>query len=178
MADVADRIRTEEDSATAVSDDLLQCEQGYGGLREDGLFDFVFFPRDQVTWAFRLTADEIDEIANGERAELQVGVGGAKYDDDDVDGDAPTHPWDLSGLTLPEGLAKLESVGVHGISEHSSRDDVIAALGPPAARGGDAPARGRRHPEPWVKYRMPECRVHFSFFRSGKLRRITFMPRD
>src|SRR5690349_11991798 len=44
MADVSDRIRAEDDSATTVSDDLLQCEQGYGGLSGDGLFDFVFFP--------------------------------------------------------------------------------------------------------------------------------------
>jgi hypothetical protein len=168
MADVSDRIRAEDDSATLVSDDLLQCEQGYGGLSEGGLFEFVFFPNKQDRWEFRLLADEIDEIGSGHRTELRVRI----KDDPSVD------PWSLSNLDLPEALAKLESIGVKGLSQQSSRADIIALLGDPGAQGGETPSSGERHAEPWIKYWMPQCQVHFAFFRSGKLRRVSFMPRD
>jgi hypothetical protein len=170
MADVCDRIRAEDDSATVVSDDLLQCENGYGGLREDGLFEFVFFPNTQDRWELRLLADEIDEIGTGHRTEVR-----ARINDESP---PPVDPWLLSNLDLPQGLATLESIGVIGLSESSSRADVVALLGEPRAQGGDEPRPGRRHPEPWIKYWLPQCQAHFSFFRSGKLRRISIMPCD
>jgi hypothetical protein len=170
MADVADRIRSEDDSATTVSDDLLQCEHGYGGLREDGLYEFIFFPNKQDRWEFRLLADEIDEIGSGHRTEVRV-----RINDDES---PPLDPWLLNNLDLLQGLQKLESIGVTGLSESSSRADIVALLGEPGAQGGNEPAPGRRHPEPWTKYWLPQCQAHFAFFRSGKLRRVSFMPRD
>lgn len=170
MADVSDRIRAEDDSTTTVSDDLLQYKQGYGGLCEDGLFEFAFFPNQQDRWEFSLIADEIDEIGSGHRTEVRV-----RINDDDS---PPLDPWLLNNLDLPEGLAKLASIGVAGLSESSSHADVVALLGEPGAQGGYEASPGRRHPEPWIKYWLPQCQAHFSFFRSGKLRRISFMPRD
>ncbi len=168
MADVSDRIRAEDDAATMVSDDLLQCEQGYGGLGEDGLFDFVFFPNKQDRWEFRLLADEIDEIGSGHHTEVRVRI----------NDDPPVDPWSLNNLDLPQGLAKLESLGVTGLSEQSTRADVIASLGEPGAKGGDEQLPDGRRIVPWIKYWLPQCQAHFVFFRSGKLRRISFMPRD
>jgi hypothetical protein len=168
MADVSDRIRSDDDSATTVSDDLLQCERGYGGLRQDGLFDFEFFPDKLHRWEFRLLADEIDEIGSGHRTELRVRI----YNDPRL------NPWSVTNLDLPNALAKLESIGVKGLSQESTRAEIVTLLGDPGAQGGEVPLPGRRHPDPWIKYWMPECQVHFAFFRSGKLRRISFMPRD
>lgn len=168
MADVSDRVRAEEDSATTVSDDLLQCDRGYGGLREDGLFEFVFFPNAHDRWEFRLLADEIEEIGSGHRTELRVRI----------NDDPPVDPWLLNNLDLAAGLAKLESIGVKGLSANSSRTDVVALLGTPGAEGGGDLLSDGHRVEPWIKYWLPQCQAHFAFFRSGKLRRITFMPRD
>jgi hypothetical protein len=161
-------IVSNDDSATTISDDLLQCEHGYGGLSEDGLFDFVFFPNKQERWEFRLIAGEIDEIGSGHRTEVRVRI----------NDDPPVDPWSLNNLDLPQGLAKLESIGIKGLSEQSSRADVVGLLGEPGAQGGDDRLPDGRPIEPWVKYWLPECQAHFAFFRSGKLRRISFMPRD
>jgi hypothetical protein len=168
MADMSNRIRAGDDSATNVSDDLLQCEHGYGGLSEDGLFNFVFFPNKQDRWEFRLLADEIDEIGSGHRTEVRVRI----------NDDPPVDPWSLNNLDLSQGLAKLESIGVKGLSETSSRADVIALLGEPGAQGGDERLPDGRPIEPWIKYWLPQCQAHFAFFRSGKLRRVSFMPRN
>jgi hypothetical protein len=74
MADVADRIRTEDDSATIYSDDLLQCQEGYGGRVAEKEFAFVFFPSRSERWTFRLLADEVDEIGSGHRDDVRVRV--------------------------------------------------------------------------------------------------------
>ncbi|HEY1497945.1 MAG TPA: hypothetical protein VGF88_00070, partial [Acidobacteriaceae bacterium] len=74
MADVADRIRTQDDSATMYSDDLLQCQHGYGGRVTKKEFEFVFFPNASERWTFRLLADEVDEIGSGNREEVRVRV--------------------------------------------------------------------------------------------------------
>ena len=74
MADVNERIQTRDDSATIYSDDLLQCEHGYGGRVAKKEFGFVFFPSKAERWDFRLLTDEIDEIANGHREDVRVRI--------------------------------------------------------------------------------------------------------
>ncbi len=72
MSDVYDRTQTRDDSAMHYSDDLLQCEKGYGGRVTKKEFEFVWFPSKTECWEFRLLADEIDEIGGGYRTELRV----------------------------------------------------------------------------------------------------------
>jgi hypothetical protein len=75
MRDVFSRIDSGDDAAFIPSDDLLQCETGYGGLSSDGKhYSFVFFPErgTRVRWEFKLLADEIDEIGSGFRKEMIV----------------------------------------------------------------------------------------------------------
>jgi hypothetical protein len=75
MRDVFSQIESQDDAAMIPSDDLLQCEAGYGGLSQDGKhYEFVFFPERgmRVRWEFKLLADEIDEIASGWRKQLVV----------------------------------------------------------------------------------------------------------
>ena len=107
MTDVAERIRTRDDSATMYSDDLLQCERGYGGRVTKKEFEFVFFPNESERWTFRLLADEVDEIGSGHRNELRIRV----------EDEPPIDPWSLGNLDLPQGLAKLASIGITGLSE-------------------------------------------------------------
>lgn len=168
LADVSEMIRAEDDAAKIVSDDLLQCKRGYGGLRPDGQFAFVFFPAKETRWEFCLLADEIDEIGSGHRATLRVHLPVAPL----------LEPWSLSNLDLPQGLAKLATLGVTGINAQSTRDQIVAVLGAPAAQGvpSSPPAQGKA--PPWIKYHLPPCQVHFEFSHAGKLRRISFMPRD
>lgn len=168
LADVSAMIRAGDDAATIVSDDLLQCERGYGGLRPDGQFAFVFFPAKETRWEFCLLADEIDEIGSGHRATLRVFLPEASAID----------PWSLNNLDLPQGLAKLATLGVTGITAQSTRDHIVALLGAPAAQSGPSSSSGQSKIPPWIKYHLPPCQVHFEFSRAGKLRRISFMPRD
>ncbi|MCA9068292.1 MAG: hypothetical protein KDA84_05185 [Planctomycetaceae bacterium] len=76
FAHIHEMIVTEDDAALTVSDDLLQAERIYGGLRDpdNGVYDFVWFPESEVQerWEFSLLADEIDEIGSGYRDTLRV----------------------------------------------------------------------------------------------------------
>jgi hypothetical protein len=75
MRDVYSRIKTKDDAARIPSDDLLQCESGYGGLSSDVKhYSFVYFPErgTRIRWEFKLLADEIDEIGSRWRKELIV----------------------------------------------------------------------------------------------------------
>lgn len=73
---VNEAIQTEEESATTISDDLLQAEGIYGGLvdRRKNLYQFTWFPKSATNerWELQLLADEIDEVGSGYRKELWV----------------------------------------------------------------------------------------------------------
>jgi hypothetical protein len=56
------------------SDDLPQCEHGYGGRVAKKEFEFVFFPNETDRWEFRLLVDEIDEIASGHCEDVRVRI--------------------------------------------------------------------------------------------------------
>ena len=74
MKHVAHLIATGDEGATLISDDLLQCERAYGGLGEDGTFEFRYFPGDDVEyyWDVCLTASQISNIAEGITTDLPV----------------------------------------------------------------------------------------------------------
>lgn len=68
MHDVNQRIEDGDEAATTIeSDDLLQCDCGYGGLYDiDGQrYGFCYFHTDDATWDFDLDAHQIAQIANG-----------------------------------------------------------------------------------------------------------------
>lgn len=165
MAEVADLIHTKAPPATIPSDDLLQGAGGCGGLREDGLFEFTYFPDDGGSWTIILSAEAIADIADRRCREVAFTV---------VEKD----PWLLTELTVPEAIAKLESIGIRGLRPSSSRSDIVAKLGPPHAEGGP-PTRFEGKPiDPWIKYRLTQCQVHFTFNAEGEITYIQFMPAD
>jgi hypothetical protein len=112
--------------------------------------------------------DEIDAIGSGHRDMIRVRV----------NDNAPPDRWLLGNLDLPDALKKLEAVGITGLSQTSSRADVIRIMGAPDEERGERRGHGERLAKPWIKYRLPECQVHFTFFGSRKLSRIAFLPRD
>ena len=165
MGDVAGLVREKAPPATIPSDDLLQGECGYGGLSEDGHFAFVFFPADGGSWTIKLSAGDIEEIADGRRREVSFTV-------DERD------PWLLTELSVPEAIKKLESIGINGLSPSSTRSDIIAKLGPPRKEGGPPERFQGKLIDPWIKYWLPQCQVHFTFNAKGKVKYIQFLPAD
>jgi hypothetical protein len=76
FAGVHEMIAVEEDAAMTESDDLLQDEGIFGGLRDSRkkLYEFTWVPKEEPgeRWELRLLADEIDEIGSGYRREQWV----------------------------------------------------------------------------------------------------------
>ena len=76
FAYVHEMIQMEDDCAMIESDDLLQAENIFGGLRDPRhkVYEFVWLPDSdpQERWEVSLLADEIDEIGSGYRPKLRV----------------------------------------------------------------------------------------------------------
>lgn len=165
MGDVADLVREEAPPVTIPSDDLIQGDCGYGGLSEDGRFEFVFFPEDGGSWTIKLAAADIEEIADGRLREVAFTVVGKD-------------PWMITDLSVPEAIQKLASIGVEGLSATSTRSEIIAKLGPPQKQGGPPQLFEGKLIDPWIKYLLPQCQVHFTFNAKETVRYIQFLPAD
>ena len=74
LSEVRDLIGRGDEAAILPSDDLLQSDDAYGGLTNDGDYSFVFFPGAGVRtkWEIRLRRDEISAIADGQMVALQL----------------------------------------------------------------------------------------------------------
>jgi|GEM_PF-1936219 len=82
-------------------------------------------------------------------------------------------------FNFPEAAAKLAERGINGLSEASSRDEVVAALGPPEVSGGGTITAGLGYVWPWIKYRRADCQIHFEFSKeSTRTRMVTFLDKD
>jgi hypothetical protein len=165
MGEVADLLREKAPPVTIESDDLLQGGCGYGGLSKDGHFDFVYFPPDGGSWTIKLSAAEIQDIADGRRHEIPFII-------------FERHPWLLTELSVPEAIEKLKSIGISGLSPKSTRSDIIAKLGPPREEGGPPKRFQGKLIDPWIKYWLPQCQVHFTFNAKGKVTYVQFLPAD
>ncbi len=82
-------------------------------------------------------------------------------------------------FNFPEAQSKLAERGIGGLSENSTKEEVIKALGPPDGSGG-----GIEHPPlgyiwPWTLYRFVDCQLRFEFnTNSTRIRSINIMERD
>jgi hypothetical protein len=77
LTEVHQLILAGDKSATTSSDDLIQADRAYGGLVNDGGFDyqFVYFPDKRGVrnkWEFTLSSSAIKEIADGKRTALTL----------------------------------------------------------------------------------------------------------
>ncbi len=81
-------------------------------------------------------------------------------------------------FSLPDGIARLANRGISGISDNSTRDDVIALLGVPEEFGGGVKG-STGFAFPWIKYHLAECQLRFEFSKNGgRIRNVMFLPKD
>lgn len=189
LRDVHELIETGDDSATIESDDLLQCETAYGGLIETGgnEYGFTYFPDKGVRhkWEFELDVIGIAEIAEGSQTTLTLW--GCQSEDcrcmfsnpdelcfycDYIEDDH------FGNFSIRDALPRLTAQGIEGITDQSSRDDVISVLGPPDEAGGGVKGYAGVI-FPWIKYHRDTCQIHFGFSKSGgRVKTVNFLPRD
>jgi hypothetical protein len=82
-------------------------------------------------------------------------------------------------FAFPEARSRLAQRGVFGVAEDSSRNDVVAALGPPDPSGGGIKRPPLGYIWPWISYRRADCRLRFEFDKEGKrIRKVTIMHKD
>jgi hypothetical protein len=79
-------------------------------------------------------------------------------------------------LAMGKALPRLEAMGIMGLTATASRNDVLAALGPPQESGGGARDPFLGYIKPWVKYHRADSQVRFEFGRRGQVTAVTFMP--
>ena len=137
-------------------------------------------------WFLTLDRTEIEDIGDGRMAEISLycctsSECRCKFREAEercVYCDYADDP-NYGHFMFPEAGTRLAQRGVVGLFETSTRDDVIAALGPPDGSGG-----GVKHPPlgyiwPWIIYRRPDCQLRFEFNKTGvRIRSITIMEKD
>lgn len=187
MKEVAELLRdAERDPDVAIDyDDAIQVGRVCGGRIGKGVRPFVltYYPADdweRGKWFLTLNPTEIEDVADGTlesilmyccvssdcRCKFREPVDHCFYCDYDSDPDRGTFP-------IPEALARLESLGVNGLSESSTLEDVKATVGEPFRTGGGGVVSGLTI-HPWAKFRVGEQVVHVEFWtKSGRIKAVT-----
>jgi hypothetical protein len=172
-------------------DDAIQVGAVCGGRigTKPRPYVLTYYPEGDVErgrWFLTLDRTEIEDIGDGQMAETALYCCNSpecRCKFSEADGhcffcdyvDDPSY----GNFAFPEAETRLAQRGVVGLSETSTRDDVIAVLGPPDESGG-----GMKHPRggytwPWIKYRRPDCHLRFEFNKTGvRIRSITIMEKD
>ena len=81
-------------------------------------------------------------------------------------------------LPIAEALPRLEAMGITGLTAASTRDDVVATLGPPRESGCGVKDANLGYIKPWIKYHRPGFQVRFECGRRGSVEAVTFLPDD
>lgn len=81
-------------------------------------------------------------------------------------------------VKFPRAKNALEKVGIIGITDKSTSDEVISLLGEPIRRGDgkEIPLLGDRNP--WVKYLLTDCQLLFEFNQDKTIALIHFSEID
>ena len=74
ISKVHELIESGDEAALIPSDDLLQSDDVYGGLTDEGHYAFVFFPSSggRTKWEITLTREDISAIATGQVVVLDL----------------------------------------------------------------------------------------------------------
>lgn len=169
-------------------DDAIQVGPLCGGRyrRKPSRYEIRYRPDDSSDggcWELDLDDHDIEDIASGWLTEITLHCCrspecGRKFSkaDGHCDCDYVRDP-DFGTFEFPEAQERLQQHGITGISEGSTRDDVLAALGPADAVGGGEESQ-YGYIWPWIKYRRSDCQLRFEFGKRGQLRNITVMDKD
>jgi len=163
-------------------DDAIQIGPLCGGRvgTERRPYQFTYYlNRNGGQWRLALHRCDIEDIADGRLTEMtmyccktpncgymsNLNEGGCKCD-------YVRNP-DFGHFVFPEAREKLAQRGITTVSETSTKQDVLAALGPPDLSGG-----GTDGIPVWVKYHRDDCQVHFEFKKSRQISMVTIMEKD
>ena len=171
-------------------DDAIQAGAVTGGRVGERSRPYVlaYLPtgdEERGRWSLALHPAEIEDIADGRMTEIALHCCTSpgcrrKFRGPDelcVDCDHVLDPIDAH-LPIAEALPRLEAMGIAGLTAAATRDDVVAALGPPRESGGGAKDANLGHIKPWIKYHRPGSQLRFEFGRRGAVRAVTFLPAD
>jgi len=172
-------------------DDAIQVGAVCGGRygKKPRSYILTYYPRgdrERGRWFLTFDHSEIEDIGDGHMEEITLYCCTSpecRCKFREADGhcfycDYADDP-NLGRFLFPEAATKLAQQGVIGLSENSTKEEVVAALGPPDESGG-----GMKHPPlgyiwPWIRYRRSECQLRFEFNKnSTRIRSITVMEKD
>ncbi len=171
-------------------DDAIQLGCLIGGRVGCGKrpFEFTYYPNGDHTgrtrWHLAMHPLEIEDVADGHMTEITLhccrtpDCGHKSSDPESLcDCDYVNDPY-YGNVQLSDTVEALNRLGISGISESSTRDDVLGLLGEPHESGG-----GEKNPQlgyiwPWIKYNKTECQLRFEFRKSGKLRMVSILDPD
>lgn len=172
-------------------DDAIQVGAVCGGKfgKKRRAFHLTYFPEDEGErgrWYLTFHPTEIEDIGIGRMTEIMMyccttDTCRCKFreaDDWCFDCDYAADP-NFGTFGFPEAEQRLRERGVSSLSATSSREDVIARLGPPDDQGGGVNDPPFGFIWPWIRYRRPDCQIRFEFNRaSTRIRNITILERD
>ena len=172
-------------------DDAIQVGAVCGGRCGEKSRPYVitYYPegdRERGRWFLTLHDTEIEHIGDGGMAEITLyfcaspecrckfreAEGHCSYCDyvDDPN---------YGAFTFPEAKSRLAQRGLSGVSEDTSKQDVVAVLGPPDKSGGGIKDPSFGYIWPWITYRRADCQLRFEFNKTGKrIRNVMVMERD
>ncbi len=146
LADVHALIECGDEATLIPSGDLLQAKDACGGLTEDGMYGFTFFPVEglRTKWELMFTRDDIAAIAAGRMATLDLwrcqdeSCGCMFWSPDEtcfhcdyIDGDAERFPpgaydtrreWVRAYIALHPETAPLQMIGAYNSQPHLGRE--------------------------------------------------------
>jgi hypothetical protein len=167
-------------------DDAIQVGAVCGGRVGERSRPYVlaYFPTgdgERGRWSLSLHPTEIEDIADGHMTEIAMYCCTApecrrKFREADgrcEDCDYTADPG-YAHLTLGAALPRLGGMGITGRTSAATRDDVLAALGPPHESGGGVRDPSLGDIKPWVKYYRPGCQLRFECGRRGVVEAVTF----
>lgn len=171
-------------------DDAIQTKRLTGGKfgKKDRPFVLTYFPdgdRERGRWHLALHRTDIEDIAEGRLTEITMYCCTAadcrcKFRDDEPCFycdyiDDPNY----GTFSFPAAESKLTDRGITGITQETSREEVVAALGPADASGGGMNNPPLGYMWPWVLFRRPDCQLRFEFDKAQKrIRNITILDKD
>lgn len=170
-------------------DDAIQIGPLCGGRyqKKPSRFEFRYYPeniRSAGTWYLDLHECDIEDIADRRLTEMTLYCCtspscGRKFSkaDGHCDCDYVKDP-DFDTFEFPEAAEKLRQRAVTGITGVSTREDVLAVLGPPSKIGGDIKDSALGYIWPWIIYHRDDCQLRFEFDKQQRIRNITVIEKD
>jgi hypothetical protein len=165
-------------------DDAIQVDAICGGKIGTKLrpYVFTFSPTgdpDSGQWQLTLHKTEIEDIADGRMTEVTMSCctdQGCRRkfreaDEECSQCDERIDPL-FGSFHFPEATEKLTAIGVHGLEECSTREEVITLLGTPDQSCGGEKSNTFGYIFPWIKYMRSDCQLRFEFDKQCKSVRL------